>query len=168
MPINHPIPSIIPVMEIEGIFIFLRMKASEILIYYKNKNPKTTQLLDSRHVYEFIFEQYDKSTIEIQENVKLILLNNSNFVLGVYDVSKGGMNSSIIDVKLLLAVIIKSAASSVILIHNHPSGNLTPSEEDRKITQKIDNACKVMDVRFTDHLIISNSDYYSFADNGDV
>lgn len=144
------------------------MEATEIFIYYKNKNPNTTQLLDSRQVYDFIFKQYDKSTIEIQENVKMMLLNNSNCVLGVYDVSKGGMNSSIIDLKLLLAVIIKSAASSVILIHNHPSGNLKPSEEDRKITQKIVNACKLMDVRFTDHLIISKSGYYSFADNGDV
>src|SRR5690554_523568 len=106
------------------------------LIYYRNKNSKTTQLLDSKYVYDFIFPRYDKC--------------------------------SIVDLKLLLAVIIKSAVSSVILIHNHPSGNLKPSEEDRKITQKIVNACKLMDVRFTDHLIISNSGYYSFADNGDV
>lgn len=144
------------------------MEATEILIYYRNKNSKNTQLLDSKQVYDFIFPQYDKCSIEIQENVKMILLNQSNCVLGVYDVSKGGMNSSIVDLKLLLAVIIKSAASSVILIHNHPSGNLKPSEEDRKITQKVVNACKLMDIRFTDHLIISNSGYYSFADNGDV
>ncbi|MGI6572390.1 MAG: JAB domain-containing protein [Fermentimonas sp.] len=144
------------------------MEASEIYIYYKNKNPNTVQLTDSEKVYEFIIDRYDKSTIEIQENVKLILLNNANRVLGVYDVSKGGTNSSIIDVKLLLAVILKTAASSIILVHNHPSGNLTPSDADIKITKKLKEACRLMDINLLDHLVISNSGFYSLADNGCV
>ncbi len=144
------------------------MEASEIYIYYKNKNPNTVQLTDSEKVYEFIIDRYDKSTIEIQENVKLILLNNANRVLGVYDVSKGGTNSSVIDVKLLLAVILKTAASSIILVHNHPSGNLTPSDADIKITKKLKEACRLMDINLLDHLVISNNGFYSLADNGCV
>ncbi len=81
-------------------------------------------------------------------------------------VSKGGISGTVTDVRIILQAALKSNASGLIICHNHPSGNLNPSESDTKITQKIKEAGNVMDIQLLDHLIINDEDYYSFADNG--
>jgi DNA repair protein RadC len=80
--------------------------------------------------------------------------------------SKGGISGKVTDVRITLQYAIKSNASGIIVCHNHPSGNLNPSESDTKITQKIKEAGNIMDIQLLDHLIINDEDYYSFADNG--
>ena len=100
------------------------------------------------------------------EEVKIILFNRANKALGVYDLSKGGISSSIIDVKIILSIVLKTLASGIIIVHNHPSGNLTPSKFDLDVTQKLKSACDLMDVALLDHLIISKENYFSFADDG--
>ena len=96
----------------------------------------------------------------------MLLLNSSNTILGVYDVSKGSINSTVIDLRLVLSVALKCLASSIILVHNHPSGNINPSEQDREFTKKIKSACKFLEIQLFDHIIITRYDYFSFADNG--
>jgi DNA repair protein RadC len=96
-----------------------------------------------------------------------MLLNRSNAVLGMMKVSKGGISGTVTDVRVILQAAIKANASGIIVCHNHPSGNIQPSETDSRLTQKIKEAGQVMDIQLLDHLIITTEGrYYSFADNG--
>ena len=142
------------------------MELTEILTSYKNKNQDAVKVSSSVDVYNFILNHWDDDTLDIQENVKMLLLNSSNTILGVYDVSRGGINSTVIDLRLVLSVALKCLASSIILVHNHPSGNINPSEQDREFTKKIKSACKFLEIQLFDHIIITRYDYFSFADNG--
>ncbi len=96
--------------------------------------------------------------------MKLLLLNRGAKVLGKYELSKGGTASAAIDIKLVLSITLKCNASGIILIHNHPSGNLKPSPSDISLTEKLQKACKVIDIKLLDHLIVSQYGYYSFSD----
>jgi len=87
-------------------------------------------------------------------------------VLGITSISEGGLSGTVVDVRLILATALKAGASSMILCHNHPSGNLKPSEADYKITQKIKDAGETMDIQVLDHLIITGEAYFSFSDEG--
>ena len=142
------------------------MELTEILISYKNKNQDAVKVSSSVEVYNFILNHWDDDTLDIQENVKMLLLNSSNTILGVYDVSRGGINSTVIDLRLVLSVALKCLASSIILVHNHPSGNINPSDQDREFTKKIKSACKFLEIQLFEHIIITRYDYFSFADNG--
>lgn len=142
------------------------MELTEILTSYKNKNQDAVKVSSSVEVYNFILNHWDDDTLDIQENVKMLLLNSSNTILGVYDVSRGGINSTVIDLRLVLSVALKCLASSIILVHNHPSENINPSEQDREFTKKIKSACKFLEIQLFEHIIITRYDYFSFADNG--
>lgn len=100
------------------------------------------------------------------EEFWVLLLNRSNEVIHQYMVSKGGISSTVIDVRMILKTALERYATSMILCHNHPSGNLTPSDADLQITRKIKDAGRIMEVQVLDHLIITQKNYYSFADNG--
>jgi len=100
------------------------------------------------------------------EEFWVICLNRSNMVSSKFMLSKGGVSGTIADVKLIFKNALEQTASSIIVCHNHPSGNLEPSVQDRAITEKIKAAGKIMDIGLLDHLIISDNNYYSFADNG--
>ena len=100
------------------------------------------------------------------EEFWVICLNRSNMVSSKFMLSKGGVSGTIADVKLIFKNALEHTASSIIVCHNHPSGNLEPSVQDRAITEKIKAAGKIMDIGLLDHLIISDNNYYSFADNG--
>lgn len=100
------------------------------------------------------------------EEFWVLFLNRSNKVMSKMKLSQGGISGTVTDVRLVMKRAIELLASGVIACHNHPSGNLNPSESDTKITQKIKEAGALMDIQLLDHLIISDKDYYSFADNG--
>jgi DNA repair protein RadC len=112
-------------------------------------------------------ENWNPDTIEHVEEFKILLMNRSNSVLGIMDVSKGGISGCVVDNHIIFQAAIKANASGIIVCHNHPSGNLNPSESDSKITQKIKDAGNLMDIQLLDHLILTmDGEYYSFADNG--
>jgi DNA repair protein RadC len=97
----------------------------------------------------------------------VMYLNKANRVLGVYPASVGGITSSIVDLRLILSIALKTLATSVVLCHNHPSGSLTPSKQDIDLTLKIKEAAKYFDIVVQDHLIITfEQKYFSFADDG--
>jgi DNA repair protein RadC len=98
----------------------------------------------------------------------ILLLNRANVVLGVYNLSKGGSSSTIVDAKILFSVALKCNASSIILAHNHPSGNLVPSNSDLELTKRLIAASKFLNIPILDHLIISKSGFYSLADEEDM
>lgn len=141
-------------------------KVAELLVSYSAHIVSEQKISNSRETYSLIINHWNLDTIEMLEEVKILLLNKSNRALGVYDLSKGGMSSSIIDVKIVLSIALKSLASGIIIVHNHPSGNLSPSKADIDITEKLKSACNLMDITVLDHLIISKDNYYSFADDG--
>jgi DNA repair protein RadC len=95
-----------------------------------------------------------------------MLLNRSNRVLGIVNIASGGMASCVIDPKLIFVSAIKSAASSIILAHSHPSGNIKPSNEDISLTRKIKEGGKLLDITVLDHIIVTSEDFTSFADEG--
>lgn len=142
------------------------MKISEIKVSYSNKNKERIKIKDSKELYIISYESWNKDLIELQEEAKVVLLNKANIVLGIFDLSKGGTTSTVIDIKLLLSVALKCNAHNIILCHNHPSGNLKPSSSDISITAKLKEACKQLDINLLDHLIITKNKYYSFADEG--
>ncbi|MBK7131328.1 MAG: DNA repair protein RadC [Bacteroidales bacterium] len=100
------------------------------------------------------------------EEFWILFLNRSNRVINLMKLSQGGISGTVTDVRMVMKKAIEYLASGIIVCHNHPSGNLNPSESDTKITLKIKEAGNLMDIQLLDHLIISDKDYYSFADNG--
>jgi DNA repair protein RadC len=141
---------------------------AEVQLIYKSKVPASQRrkISCSRDANDIFKENWDPDTIEHAEEFKLLLMNRSNAVLGILAVSKGGLSGTVTDVRLIYQAAIGANASGLIVCHNHPSGNLNPSESDSKITQKIKEAGNLLDIQLLDHLIITPEDYYSFADNG--
>ena len=102
----------------------------------------------------------------LHEEFWILFLNRSNKVINKMKLSQGGISGTVTDVRIVMKTAIEYLASGIIVCHNHPSGNLNPSESDTKITQKIKEAGNLMDIQLLDHIIISDKNYYSFADNG--
>ncbi|MEM6263263.1 MAG: DNA repair protein RadC [Bacteroidota bacterium] len=101
-----------------------------------------------------------------QEVFYLVLLNRNNIVIGGKQIFKGGVHSTIMDPKIVFHEAMNHLACGILVAHNHPSGNLNPSTADRHITHKIEEGCKILDLMFLDHLVISDKGYYSFRDEG--
>lgn len=100
------------------------------------------------------------------EEFWILLLNRSNKVISKYQVSKGGVTGTVVDPKMVFKKAVDCMASGIILCHNHPSGNLTPSDADISLTRKMTDAGRLLDIQVLDHLIIAGEKYYSFADEG--
>ncbi|MDL5511142.1 JAB domain-containing protein [Arenibacter sp. M-2] len=147
----------------------MKSKVNEIQISYREKMAtlKSDPIKSSEHAAKLLFDTWDKNTIGLQETFKILLLNNSNKVKGVYPLSTGGITGTLVDVRILFAIVLKTLSVGILLAHNHPSYKTEPSEADKKLTDKIKRAAQLFDVRVLDHLIITpNGEYYSFADNG--
>lgn len=138
------------------------------LMYVPNKEILLKgKISDSRTAFNELCKTFNKSTIGCQEEFIVLLLNRANLPIGVYKASRGGIDSTHVDVKLILATALKALASGIIVSHNHPSGMTKPSESDIGITKKIYKACKLLDITLLDHIIITPfGDYMSFADEG--
>jgi len=141
---------------------------AEIEISYKpNKLNGEYKITHSDKAYEIILKNWNKNTLELYEEFKVLLLNNSNVPLGIYTLSRGGMTTAGVDLRLLFAIILKSGAVSFITVHNHPSSKLKPSKPDVEIYKKIKEISKVHDLNYLDNLIITPKGKYSFMDEGD-
>jgi DNA repair protein RadC len=132
-----------------------RRKLSEV--------PEIPQIKSSKDVFELISPLLSDLP---HEEFWILFLNRSNKVINRMKLSQGGISGTVTDVRMVMKKAIEYLASGIIVCHNHPSGNLNPSESDTRITQKIKEAGNIMDIQLLDHLIISEKDYYSFADNG--
>jgi len=144
-------------------------KVSEVKITYhpKVKASERVRIYSSADVYKLLIDNsYDRDTIEHKESFKVVLLNQANKVLGVTSISEGGISETIADIRIILQAAILSNASGIILTHNHPSGNLLPSQEDKTLTQRVKESAQIMRISLLDHLIVSNEAYYSFTDEG--
>ncbi|PIB29648.1 DNA repair protein [Maribacter sp. 4U21] len=147
----------------------MKDKVNEIQISYKDRISisKSPSIKCSSDAAELLFEYWDKNTIALYENFKVVLLNNSNGVKGIYELSKGGITGTLVDIRILFATVLKSLTVGIILSHNHPSGKLQASNADIQLTKKIQKAAQFFDIAVLDHVIIApNGSFYSFADNG--
>ena len=147
----------------------MQTQLNEIKLRYSTKQKSTDwiKISSSMQAAEAIFKNWDKDYIATFECFKILLLNNSNQIKGIFQVSQGGITGTLVDVRLIFAVALKSLAVGMILTHNHPSGTLNPSEADKSITRKIKSAGEFLDIKVLDHIILTPSGkYFSFADEG--
>jgi DNA repair protein RadC len=142
--------------------------AAEIRLTYKSTVKASDRLkIDGSYDAEQLIRKYwDDDTLDFQEQFKIILLNRANNVLGIVDISTGGIAGTIADPKVMFGAALKAAASGMILVHNHPSGNIMPSQTDIDLTKKIKEGGKILDITVLDHLILTREKYYSFSDEG--
>ena len=124
------------------------------------KNSNTTELLIKE-----IYKQ-TSSEIELKEYFFIILLNRANEVIGYHKISEGGICATLVDIRIAFAIALKSLAVGMILTHNHPSGNLKPSEQDIKLTKDFSKAGDLLDIKVFDHIIITANSYCSLLDEG--
>ena len=137
---------------------------SEVKMSYSIKVPRKDRpsiscSQDANKISRLFYEN-----IEHRESFYLILLDRSNRTLGFNRISEGGISGTITDIRLILQCAILTNSSAMVLIHNHPSGNTKPSEADLKVTKKIKDAAKLMDIAVLDHIILTADTYFSFAD----
>jgi DNA repair protein RadC len=143
-------------------------KLSEIKLYYKPRKTIAPRITCSGDAYKQVLKFYDHKIIALQEQFIILYLNRANLVLGAHQLFTGGLTGTIADIRLIMGIALKSMACGIIISHNHPSGNLNPSEAYRTLTDKVKKACDIMDIKLYDHIIVSpyEGTFYSFADEG--
>jgi DNA repair protein RadC len=138
---------------------------AEIEINYRNtvKPSDMRKIQSSADAYDILKDVWT-DRIEYLEEFVILMLNKANKVLGFAKISQGGTSGCVVDPKCIFQVALKCNASSIILAHNHPSGNRQPSDADIRITRKIKQGGEFLEIAVLDHLIITTETYYSFAD----
>jgi DNA repair protein RadC len=132
----------------------------------KTDFPKV-KITTSKDAEQFI-RQFYSDDIGIYESFFMLLINRANSTVGFVKISQGGVAATYVDIKIIAKYIAETMCYGVILAHNHPSGNLTPSQQDKDITKKIKDMAAFFDCQVLDHIILTEEDYYSFADNGNL
>ncbi len=141
---------------------------AEVELIYKTKikASERPQIKTSKDAADLLKQIWDENKIDFVEQFKVLFLNRANKVLGIFEVSTGGVTGTVADPKLIFVAALKANACSIVISHNHPSGNLKPSQADEQLTQKIKQAGQLLDIKLLDHIIVSSEGYYSFADEG--
>ena len=141
---------------------------SEVELVYKNKikPSERPRITSTKEAYQILLQTWDANKIEFVEQFKVVLMNRAHRVLGIYELSSGGIAGTVADPKLVFMAALKSNACCLIISHNHPSGNLKPSHADEVLTRKISEAGKFLDIQVIDHVIVTSEGYFSFADDG--
>jgi len=144
-----------------------KSKLREVTAVYKKTSQEinNVKIGSSKDVNDYIRSVYPVS-IDIREAMIVLYLNNSNRTLGYSIASIGGITGTLVDVRLILRDALLTQSTSLIMIHNHPSGTLKPSHSDISLTNKIKKAAELIDVKLLDHLILTEDTYFSFADDG--
>ncbi|WP_018615736.1 JAB domain-containing protein [Segetibacter koreensis] len=143
-------------------------QVAEIELKYKSKVKASDRLQigSSKDAYHILLQLWDHNKIEFIEQFKVLLLNRAQKVLGIYEVSTGGISGTIADPRIIFVAALKANASGIVISHNHPSGSLKPSRQDEELTQKLKHAGQFLEIKLLDHIIITSESYLSFADEG--
>lgn len=142
-------------------------RVAELQVSYRPAKHKRPQIRSANDAFRELFDFYTEETIALQEQMIVMYMGRNGRVLGIYNLSRGGITGTIADVRLILSVALKVASTKIILSHNHPSGTLKPSDADIILTHKLQQACKYMDITLDDHIIVTpDRQFFSFADNG--
>lgn len=136
---------------------------AEVQVFYKRSTSRTK--ITSSRTSEIVFRTiWDKNSISVVEKFYVLFLNRANQLLCWKCISSGGITSTTVDPMILFSIATQCLAKSIIVAHNHPSGNLLPGKQDLDVTKQIKQAGALLDVTLTDHIIITEDSYYSFAD----
>lgn len=136
----------------------------EITLKYKTGNYKKTIICTSLDAFKVLVELYDDDTLDYKETVYVLFLNKANNTIGWMKISEGGISATVIDPKMIFATAKKFNVSGKILSHNHPSGQLRASDEDRKMTSNLASIGYIMGIEVLDHVIVCRTGYYSMSD----
>ncbi|WP_299568480.1 JAB domain-containing protein [uncultured Pedobacter sp.] len=141
---------------------------AEIQLTYRSKVKPSDcpRVCSSASAYQVFLDSWDKLQINFREQLRVMLLNTRGRVLGIFDMSFGGTRCTLAEPKLIFAAAIKANAASIILAHNHPTGETSPSEADRTLTNKLAAIGNLLEIPLADHLVITEDKYFSFADEG--
>lgn len=125
--------------------------------------PQRIKISNSKSVFDAVGPQISDL---LHEEFWVLYLDRSNHIIRKSNISKGGVSGTVVDARIIFKQAIENLASAIVLCHNHPSGNLKPSEEDIRITKKLKEAGKLVDIAIIDHIIIAGNNFFSFADEG--
>ena len=141
---------------------------AEVQITYSNpvKSVDRFKVVGSQSVASALREFWP--SYDHIEFMYMIMLNRQNQILGYHQVSKGGITGTIIDLRVIYQVALKANASAIIIAHNHPSGNLEPSETDKKVSREVKDAGKILNITLLDHIILTTDGFHSMADDGQL
>lgn len=143
-------------------------RVGEVELTYKPTTNNKCRIMTSEDAYRILLPTFKEGTITYKEYFKILFLNQANEVLGYTLISEGGLTDTTVDVRIIFQAALLTNSVAIVLAHNHPTGNLRPSKEDIDITKRIKDAAQIMRIRILDHIIISDTDYYSFADEGEL
>ena len=141
------------------------VSAFEIARRKDTENQKRLQITNSRTVARYMQPKYADCEREI---FSVLFVNRNNELIAEEAIFTGGVSAVVVDPKIIFRKALNYLASAILLVHNHPSGNLNPSQADKDITRKLSDAAKLFDMKVLDHLIVSQKGYYSFADEGNM
>ena len=144
----------------------MQLPELKIRVERKAGDGSTYQVKSSESAYQFFYSIFDADTILWTEESAMIILNRANEIIGYSKISSGGTAGTVVDAKVIFTKALLAGGHSIILAHNHPSGNLEPSEQDIKLTKQLVKAGEVLDIRVLDHLILTDKGYYSMNDKG--
>jgi len=131
--------------------------------YLKDKIVRKKRTLKStKEIFDYLYQTLQK---EKEEVFKVLYLNNANRILGVEEISRGATDQAVVYPRKVIKSALDRNAAKLIFAHNHPSGNLNPSDQDIQITRKLKKACNSVEVKLVDHIIVGRKDYYSFREN---
>lgn len=129
---------------------------------------ETDSIQTSKQAAQIFRESFRKGEISMQEYFKALFLRTDGRVLGIHTISMGGMRSTVVDAKVLFSAALLAHAETIVLCHNHPSGDKRPSPQDLRLTKKLADGARLLDLTVCEHIILTEESYYSMCDNGQV
>ena len=146
----------------------INYKVAEVELCYKPTAKRLHKITGSADAYKVLLPTFKEGTICYKEYFKVLFLNQASQILGYTLISEGGITETCADVRVILQAALLTNSVAIILAHNHPSGNTKPSRQDIEITKQVKDAARLMRITVTDHLILTDAGYYSFADEGEL
>jgi DNA repair protein RadC len=144
----------------------METSVAEIQVSYRPAIGAKPVIKSALDAFSILRAFYSPDTINLQEESWVLYLNRAGRVLGAFKASSGGLTGTVVDIRVIMGIALKVAATSIVLSHNHPSGNLVPSTQDLELTQKLKKCAALFDIKLIDHIILSQTAYYSFCDEG--
>ena len=139
-----------------------KIKFPELKVKVTATKGEEFYIRDSEDVVKVLRNIFNADTLQWTEEFIIVCLSRAHKVIGYCKVSMGGFSGTVCDPKVIMTIALQSSASALIIAHNHPSGRLTPSESDEVMTDKINSACKILDITLLDHIILTADGHYSF------
>lgn len=143
-----------------------RFEEVQLVYYNKTRAKDRPQIKSSQQAYDALMSIWDMGQIALAEEFNILLLDRHLRLMSYCNLARGGTDGVLIDIRLAFATALKRRASSMILAHNHPSGNVEPSKDDIRLTKKFVEAGHILNISINDHLIVTPDSSYSMASNG--